>query len=780
MDTIDSSRSNLPAHFSAPLPLQALSAQPLSGELATASMPQVNSRVLLRGLTRHWWLILLLWLVVSVPMAYFIYLWIEPTYEAFSTIRIEPTQPELFERSHNSFVETRSVRPYLETQVNVINSDKVLEQAVANPQVVNLSVIKQSEDPKADLRKRMSVVIIDNAYMIRVALELPDAIQAATIVNSVVEAYMAQNTIFNRSFNKNQQVILESQLTKLQGLLAEKTKEMEKMASEGKFTITKPQFNRPNSALPDESDGPTFSEVTEAQYQTTLAQLQRVDYDLLESQASLQTLEENAEKRAIEQENAKRSGIVNEQLEARIREEFNKDPEVDALSDEITKTTEQRDRSRASTRSNSDPAVVRANQHLRKLEGEWNDLWQEKYTEILERIRSGGSGDLVREAETIRELKIKIESLKKRREGYVKMLEIKLVDSKKTNKEHFSAILLNYELNSLLSKRESISKNLDQLKFEAEQDTFRVMLQDKAAVPKIASNNKRLKYMAAGPLAILFMMLGLFLVKEVWAERVADPDSLSTRVRSEVFALPLLPTPGSMRKLSAAKADEQIDQFIQRLEHLRYALCGSGAELGKGRCVMITSAIGGEGKTTLAAQLAARCGDAGMSTLLIDADLRRAKLCTVLDVPEGPGLSDVLKDEFTLDEVIVPIQGGAFYLLRAGNPIHDASRVLQSRNFELLMGQLRERYELIIIDSPPVLPVHDALILGRWADGAVLAARYDISRFPQVERARRQLDSAGIAILGTVINGMKHSEAYYGSYSYSRRRPSPSDSPNTI
>ena len=71
------------------------------------------------------------------------------------------------------------------------------------------------------------------------------------------------------------------------------------------------------------------------------------------------------------------------------------------------------------------------------------------------------------------------------------------------------------------------------------------------------------------------------------------------------------------------------------------------------------------------------------------------------------------------------------------------------------MTQLRQLYDLVIIDSPPVLPVPDALILGRWADGAVLAARYDISRFPQVERARRQLDSAGIAILGTVINGMK-------------------------
>ena len=123
-----------------------------------------------------------------------------------------------------------------------------------------------------------------------------------------------------------------------------------------------------------------------------------------------------------------------------------------------------------------------------------------------------------------------------------------------------------------------------------------------------------------------------------------------------------------------------------------------------------------------------------------------------------------------LDEVVIPVQGGTFYLLPAGTPIQDTSRIFQDPNLGLLITQLRQDYDLIIIDSPPVLPVPDALILGRWADGAVLAARYDISRFPQVERARRQLDNAGIAIMGTVINGMRNADSYYGRYSHSRRR----------
>ena len=278
-------------------------------------------------------------------------------------------------------------------------------------------------------------------------------------------------------------------------------------------------------------------------------------------------------------------------------------------------------------------------------------------------------------------------------------------------------------------------------------------------------------------------MLGVFLLLEVKAERVGDPDALSTRVQSEVYALPPLPTARSLRKRTETDTDAEdpVEQFIQRLDHLRFAVCGSPTGLDKGRCVLITSAVGGEGKTSLAAQLAGRCGEAGMSTLLIDADLRRSRLCSLLDIPEGQGLSDaLLNDEPSPTELVVPVQGGTFHLLPAGTPIPDANRLLQNRKLGLLIAQFRQIYDLVIIDSPPVLPVPDALILGRWVDGAVLAVRYDISRFPQVERARRQLDGAGISVLGTVINGMKNSDSYYGRYSYSRKRAPQADSPAAL
>ena len=407
---------------------------------------------------------------------------------------------------------------------------------------------------------------------------------------------------------------------------------------------------------------------------------------------------------------------------------------------------------------------------------EYDKLWRAKYEEIGERLRTGSNGPQGTES-LIASLKVKLESLKAQKVKQAVLKDKLAVEEKKVSNDTFEAGFVNHQLDTLLRREDQVVTHLNQLDFESSQESVRVERLDPAVAPAAPTNNKQLKYMATAPIALLFMVLALFSLLEVRAERVADPDILSTRVGSEVYALPPLPTTRAIRRLSEPAAADQIEQFIQRLDHLRFAVCGSPSELGKGRCVLITSAVGGEGKTTLAAQLAARCGNAGMSTLLIDADLRRAALCPLLDIPEGPGLSDMLKDGATSDDVVIPVQGGTFYLLRAGSPIQDTNRLFQNRNLGLLIAQFRQDYDLIIIDSPPVLPVPDALILGRWVDGAVLAARYDISRFPQVERARRQLDNAGIPIMGTVINGMRNADSYYGRYSYSRRRsPQPSSS----
>ena len=117
-----------------------------------------------------------------------IYLYIEPTFEAFSTVQVEPVSRSLFQQAGPESVDDRSEKLYLQTQVGLLTSDRVLQEAVTDPRVANLSAIKESEDHDADLRKEAVVEIVPDA-VIDIALELPDPNQAATIVNAVVRSY---------------------------------------------------------------------------------------------------------------------------------------------------------------------------------------------------------------------------------------------------------------------------------------------------------------------------------------------------------------------------------------------------------------------------------------------------------------------------------------------------------------------------------------------------------------------------------------------------------------
>jgi succinoglycan biosynthesis transport protein ExoP len=197
------------------------------------------------------------------------------------------------------------------------------------------------------------------------------------------------------------------------------------------------------------------------------------------------------------------------------------------------------------------------------------------------------------------------------------------------------------------------------------------------------------------------------------------------------------------------------------------AICSGKAGRGRARrSVLITSATCGEGKTTLAAQLAERCANAGLLTLLIDADIRRPSLSRMFDLPTSQGLANVLRGETRAEEAITVVgEAGGFHFLPAGSPRIDPSRLLHEGRLSKLLASARESFDIVIVDAPPVLPVPDALSIGRWVDAAVLAVRFDASRYPLVDRANRRLAAVGVPVIGAVVSGVGVGDgSYYGDY----------------
>jgi capsular exopolysaccharide synthesis family protein len=168
---------------------------------------------------------------------------------------------------------------------------------------------------------------------------------------------------------------------------------------------------------------------------------------------------------------------------------------------------------------------------------------------------------------------------------------------------------------------------------------------------------------------------------------------------------------------------------------------------------MVTSAGGGEGKTSLATHLAASLARGWRNTLLIDGDLRHPAAAAQLDVQAGPGLSEVLRGEAAADEVIKPTTLPRLSVLPAGQCDPHTLQALAQEEVGTLIGRLKEEYDFVVIDVSPALPVSDAVMLGQHADAVILTVMKNFSRLPAVYAAQQRLAALDIPILGAVVIG---------------------------
>jgi capsular exopolysaccharide synthesis family protein len=179
----------------------------------------------------------------------------------------------------------------------------------------------------------------------------------------------------------------------------------------------------------------------------------------------------------------------------------------------------------------------------------------------------------------------------------------------------------------------------------------------------------------------------------------------------------------------------------------------NAARQGGLQVVMVASAVEGEGKTALAGQLAAGLARAWRRTLLIDCDLRHPQTHEALGVALEPGLCDALRGGIEFEQAIRTTHVNRLWMLPAGSWDPTALHGLSRDDVPAFFARLRKQYDFIIINTAPVLASAEALMIGRQADGALLAVLRDVSRLPAIHAAHRLLTRAGIRVLGAVVLG---------------------------
>lgn len=268
-----------------------------------------------------------------------------------------------------------------------------------------------------------------------------------------------------------------------------------------------------------------------------------------------------------------------------------------------------------------------------------------------------------------------------------------------------------------------------------------------------------------GVLLGLALGLAAAILREVLDNTVRSPQVL--RTMSEAPVLGVIAADRGSRKSPLIVDNHARSVRAEAFRQLRTNLQFIDAARPVG-VLVVTSSIANEGKSTTAINLAVSFSDSGRRVLLIEADLRRPRVAEYLGLEGAVGLTNVLVGQAAIDDVLQPWGRGGLTVLPSGTIPPNPSELMGSPLMAELIIQLRKSFDMIIIDTPPVLPVTDAAVASRLVDGVVVVVRYGKTTRNQVSTALRSLTAVDARVLGTVLtmSPVKGAEAYsaYGYY----------------
>ncbi len=201
------------------------------------------------------------------------------------------------------------------------------------------------------------------------------------------------------------------------------------------------------------------------------------------------------------------------------------------------------------------------------------------------------------------------------------------------------------------------------------------------------------------------------------------------------------------------------------LRRLLHNLQKNAAE-GELKSILLTSATTGEGKSTLSSLLAITAAKKGLKTLLIDCDMRRPTLHKLFTVERRHGLTEVLGEGVAGKSVIKKTTLDTLDIITAGASTPNPTELFDARQIGALIAEQKFYYDYVFIDSPPVIPVSDPMLLAQEVDGTLLVIKAGATAREVVARAAEIMSSGGTNLLGAVLNNVNGSLPYYYDYTH--------------
>lgn len=318
--------------------------------------------------------------------------------------------------------------------------------------------------------------------------------------------------------------------------------------------------------------------------------------------------------------------------------------------------------------------------------------------------------------------------------------------------------------NNLLTQQGLLAQKLDQLQVDTTLKTGGARVVKVAQPPASPFKPKPLRNgVAAGVLGLL-LGVGVAFLRENLDDSLRTKDELA-----QASDLPVLGTiPALDEDEGAALSTPSLGRLNSPGAEAYRSLRTSVQLLGVDRPVrtlQVTSPVAGEGKTSVVAGLAVVLASAGQRVIMLDCDLRRPRLHKVFDVPNDVGFTTALLDQASLRNAVRSIAGDErLFLLPSGPLPANPSEVLASKRTAELLFELQSHFDIVLVDSAPVLPITDATVLATWVEATLLVAKAGTTTRSQVVEALAQLRQVDAPLVGTVLNQVARGSAYQYYY----------------
>lgn len=457
-----------------------------------------------------------------------------------------------------------------------------------------------------------------------------------------------------------------------------------------------------------------------------------------------------------------------------------------------------------------DPSTQRVRSELASLQSELDQL-REKFTDSYPRVQQLRSrvAALKKSVQDQREqivsgLQTKAQAALREEENLREELEQQKSRAFELSKRQVQYNILNRELTSSRDLLQNVLRQIKETALTVESNSSNVAIVDPAIVPKSPSAPKKLFILAAACLIGLGLGLGLAFLLSYLDNTVRTPEDIAARLGLPALGVVpsfeldhLLPAPevrtrasgqdskdekddegsGAKEKLPARTGEGAADTPVVYLRNPKsltseaYRTIRTGILLSQAgeppRTIMVSSSQSAEGKTTSSINLGASLASTGGRVLLIDADLRRPSVHSHFEVESStPGLAEVLTGQASVEEVKVQGVVDNLTFVFAGQIPPNPAELLGSREMMKILDQFAAEYDYVIIDSPPILPVTDSVVLSRYVDGVVLVVKGGSTPTKVINDAKRRLQGVGARLLGVVLNDVDVTSGDY--YYYSR------------